>query len=75
MGAAVACAKLWHAVLRRAATCCAANYPCRCLQFTSEHYLIEGAKEVVAAGGDSFKFNLANLDARGNAISVSGHML
>lgn len=39
-------------------------------QFTSEHYLLEGAREVVAAGGDSFKFNLANLDARGNAISV-----
>jgi hypothetical protein len=48
------------------------NCRCHCLQFTSEHYLIEGAKEVAAAGGDSFKFHLANLDARGNAISVSG---
>jgi hypothetical protein len=43
------------------------------LQFTTQHYILEGAREVVAAGGDSFKFNLANLDARGNAISVRPH--
>lgn len=42
-------------------------------QFTTQHYILEGAREVVAAGGDSFKFNLANLDARGNSISVSRH--
>lgn len=41
------------------------------IQFTTQHYILEGAREVVAAGGDSFKFNLANLDARGNSISVS----
>jgi hypothetical protein len=41
------------------------------LQFTSEHYILEGAREVLAAGADSYKFNLANLDARGNPISVS----
>jgi hypothetical protein len=44
---------------------------CPCTQFTTEHYVLEGAREVIAAGGDSYKFNLANLDARGQAISVS----
>jgi len=48
--------------------CCACH---AVLQFTTEHYLIEGAREVIAAGSDSFKFNLANLDARGRQISVS----
>lgn len=56
--------------------CCAV--PC-CVhvhhqQFTMDHYILEGAKEVVAAGGDSYKFKLANLDARGREISVRGTM-
>jgi hypothetical protein len=33
--------------------------------------VLEGAKAVVEAGGDSFKFNLANADARGQRIAVS----
>lgn len=39
-------------------------------KFTQEHYILEGAKQVLAAGGDSYKFRLKNEDANGQPIQV-----
>jgi hypothetical protein len=39
-------------------------------QFTEDHFILEAAKRVVAAGGDAFKFQLANADAKKRQIQV-----